>query len=380
MNCSKKSLKKKGCALRREKSIYEPQVNLGSSDFLETRCRPYHSYSESGTRVYEVSHSSKLESGPRFLQIIVVGVTWRQWFRNKLRQCVVTLIMKTVSINKFAQDGARDFSDEELSQQVLEGSTMNRIECCKDKDGVICYLRAIQGHSGGIAVDPNLMRYFLISQHWKKYLYLKGRSWDSQICIGIWIDSSRKGERYSSSGCFPDTDKSFWKRPRGRKSSWWSHSATESSFYNILETNSKCSILGTIVRSGGSWIGILADEVVCNHDLRNNTWRLHRSCDIRRWRLRTFRTTWNSKATAQGNVEQELSMPAAAAFHFGHRRTKLLGTKAEKRGLTWSSRRFETHRWSGPRTRQLGAICFYNGWDSHCCRRHYEYISKWGRE
>ena len=41
------------------------------------------------------------------------------------------------------------------------------------------------------------------------------------------------------------------------------------------KTNSKCSILGTTVRSGGSWIGILADEVVCNYDLRNNTWRLH---------------------------------------------------------------------------------------------------------
>ena len=42
-----------------------------------------------------------------------------------------------------------------------------------------------------------------------------------------------------------------------------------------------------------------------------------------------FRTTWNSKATAQGNVEQELAMPAAAAFHFGHRPTELLGTKQD---------------------------------------------------
>ena len=90
-----------------------------------------------------------------------------------------------------------------------------------------------------------------------------------------------------------------------------------------------------------------------------------------------FRTTWNSKATAQGNVEPELAMPAAAAFHFWHRRTELLGTKTEKRKLTWSSRRFETHPWGGPITRQLGAVCFTNGWDSHWwCRRHYEYISK----
>ena len=76
-----------------------------------------------------------------------------------------------------------------------------------------------------------------------------------------------------------------------------------------------------------------------------------------------LRTTWNSKATAQGNVEQELAMPAAA-FHFWHRLTGLVETKAEKRGLTWSSRPFETHPWSGPSTRQLGAVCFYNGQES----------------
>ena len=79
--------------------------------------------------------------------------------------------MKRVLRKKFAQDGARDFGDDGWSQQVLEGRTQNGIDYCKDKDGVICYLRAIQGYSGGIAVDPNLMGYFLIFQQWKKYLY-----------------------------------------------------------------------------------------------------------------------------------------------------------------------------------------------------------------
>ena len=60
---------------------------------------------------------------------------------------------------------------------------MNRIESCKDKDGVICSLRAIQGHSGGIAVDPNSMGYFLISQQWKKHLYQRGLSWTYQSAL-----------------------------------------------------------------------------------------------------------------------------------------------------------------------------------------------------
>ena len=42
-----------------------------------------------------------------------------------------------------------------------------------------------------------------------------------------------------------------------------------------LETRPRCSILDTIIKSAGSRIGILADEVIRNHDLRYETWRLY---------------------------------------------------------------------------------------------------------
>ena len=42
-----------------------------------------------------------------------------------------------------------------------------------------------------------------------------------------------------------------------------------------------------------------------------------------------FRTTWNSKATAQGNIEHELAMPSAA-FHFWHRLTEFFCDKGRK--------------------------------------------------
>ena len=32
---------------------------------------------------------------------------------------------------------------------------------------------------------------------------------------------------------------------------------------------------GTIVKSAGSRIGILANEIICNHDLRYKTWKLY---------------------------------------------------------------------------------------------------------
>ena len=51
------------------------------------------------------------------------------------------------------------------------------MEYCKNKDGILCYLRAIQGHSGGIPIEPELMGYVKIppkdfdgtfSPYWEK--------------------------------------------------------------------------------------------------------------------------------------------------------------------------------------------------------------------
>ena len=57
-------------------------------------------------------------------------------------------------LGKFARDGARDFSDEVWLQKIFEGSSKKRIQYCKTKDGILCYLRAIQGRSGGIPIEP----------------------------------------------------------------------------------------------------------------------------------------------------------------------------------------------------------------------------------
>ena len=62
--------------------------------------------------------------------------------------------------------------------------------------------------------------------------------------------------------------------------------------------------LGKIIKSAGSRIGILADEVICNHDLRFDTGRLHWPCDLSQWRTSTFRKAWNCEACTEGNVEK----------------------------------------------------------------------------
>ena len=60
--------------------------------------------------------------------------------------------IKLVLERKFAREGARDFSDEAwLQKDFCRALQRREIEYCKDKDDFLCYLRAIQGHSGGIS-------------------------------------------------------------------------------------------------------------------------------------------------------------------------------------------------------------------------------------
>ena len=53
---------------------------------------------------------------------------------------------------------------------IFEGSTEKRFEYCKNEDGILCYLRSIQRHSGG---TPELMDSVLIPHKWKKYVFIE---------------------------------------------------------------------------------------------------------------------------------------------------------------------------------------------------------------
>ena len=68
--------------------------------------------------------------------------------------------MRPVLLKAFAKHGARYFSDEQWLRLVHEGSSKTRSEYCEDSKNSLAYFRAIQGHSGGIPIDPELMGTF----------------------------------------------------------------------------------------------------------------------------------------------------------------------------------------------------------------------------
>ena len=58
------------------------------------------------------------------------------------------------------------------------GSCKTRFEFCKDADGELVYIRAIQGHSGGTIIQPELMNHVPISHKWKHFICHMGRARD----------------------------------------------------------------------------------------------------------------------------------------------------------------------------------------------------------
>ena len=62
----------------------------------------------------------------------------------------------------------------------------------KIKMDFLCYLRAIQGHSGGIPISPELMNCTLIPYSWIEHIYHRGRSLIFQSISGSGYSGRKK--------------------------------------------------------------------------------------------------------------------------------------------------------------------------------------------
>ena len=72
-------------------------------------------------------------------------------------------------------------------------SSKTRIVYCLDNKKSLCYLRAIQGHSGGVRTRPEMMEYTLILYNWMEGVFLSQRNFvDFSIHFGSGLISGEK--------------------------------------------------------------------------------------------------------------------------------------------------------------------------------------------
>ena len=68
---------------------------------------------------------------------------------------------------KFRNQMDKEFTDEDWLHCLYLGSIKTRFEFCKENEE-LWYIRAIQGHSGGVIISPRLMNYVFIPCKWKR--------------------------------------------------------------------------------------------------------------------------------------------------------------------------------------------------------------------
>ena len=157
-------------------------------------------------------------------------------------------------------------------KRFFEGRTKKRIECCKIKDGFLC---AIQGHSGGIPIEPELLGYVIIPRKWKRYILHRGPSWNYQSILGHGLIPGRKEKDKARQAVFPTPTNPFGNDPEEEERHDDNTVPQKVPCGTHWKHDQNAVFLGTIIKTAGSRIGILADEVICNHDLRYDTRRLH---------------------------------------------------------------------------------------------------------
>ena len=95
--------------------------------------------------------------------------------REEDEQCIGMLL--PISRRKFhGQLETECTNNDQL--EYLRGSYKTRFEICKDSEEDLVYIRAIEGHSGGMVIHSELMNYAQILYKWKHFIYHMDRARD----------------------------------------------------------------------------------------------------------------------------------------------------------------------------------------------------------
>ena len=87
-------------------------------------------------------------------------------------------IRRPVLKERFQNQLDKEFTNEGWLNCLYLGSIKTSFEICKDEDGGLKSIQAIQGHSGGMIVSPRLVNYVMILHKCKEFIHHVGRARD----------------------------------------------------------------------------------------------------------------------------------------------------------------------------------------------------------
>ena len=80
------------------------------------------------------------------------------------------LLQKTFRL-KVVHHGGQHFSDSDWLQKMNKGINKTKFQYCKNSRHVLLYIRAIQGHTGGNAIAPELMGHVAVPYKWEDFRF-----------------------------------------------------------------------------------------------------------------------------------------------------------------------------------------------------------------
>ena len=181
--------------------------------------------------------------------------------------------IRPVLLKAFAQERARDFDEGCWLHLIHEGSNKKRLEYCNDNNGSLCYLRAVQGHSGGSPISPELMNYKFIPYKWKVYIFHRGISWFFSVYSGEWNNSWRKRGGQGSPSSLSNTTESFQKKTPEEEKPHFDYTVPQKKIMKLVRNATKMLFLGTIEESARSRIATLANKIIGNQYHRHSARR-----------------------------------------------------------------------------------------------------------
>ena len=105
-------------------------------------------------------------------------------------------------MREFSGRGGRNFSDRDWLQKIYDRSNKTRFEYCLNSKDSLIYIRAVQGHTGGNIIAPELTCHVTIPYNWKEFVFHRGCSFNLRSILEKGLFAGGRGSKSGTQTIF----------------------------------------------------------------------------------------------------------------------------------------------------------------------------------